>query len=520
MAMKTNVRRIAWCLVLATLAQVPVFAGDAAFAKKPTATAAGNDTKIEFSVTAACDVEVTILDSKGGEVRHLAAGQLGAKEAAEPLSPNSLSQSLVWNGKDDRGKALPKAAYTVRVRLNMRPEGIRSVIKDPDVKDAEKNAAASLYEPGRLGPTRPGIDKSAFTKEQLEKISRFHKWTIEADKEDDRCYIGIPGVKMYRFQGRSNTLDVITVPAKVKGSIFGFTVGVNGDLVWNPYVRFDRDLKEIPPVEGMDTHPNAQRWNYGMLNYQRARPFHEYWSGVTGIEGLDGRAYLYTGETIPYMHLYIWDTWENKRELHDGFQKGITIAGRGGHAACSRADCAGNFYLAVAGGPSAVEKPKEKSPISEGTIIKFNPEARWETDVNYPYAAKPTDEAELKTAIQWDNNQKEWLSKYIRVYPRVMSLVNNGCCCGGGHFDVDEFGRLYVPDSGDGQVVILDNAGNEIFHVQDTADSDDGKGTKVNLGYPHRLACSRQALYLSDPVNNRVLRIKLKWQTEETCGVK
>ena len=45
---------------------------------------------------------VTVEDAQGKIIRHLAAGVLG-KNPPEPLQPNSLAQSLTWDGKDDFG---------------------------------------------------------------------------------------------------------------------------------------------------------------------------------------------------------------------------------------------------------------------------------------------------------------------------------------------------------------------------------------------------------------------------------
>src|SRR5262249_51053386 len=82
-----------------------LMAGEAvpAFTRKPTATKAGDAIKLEFTSDRATDVTVTVEDAHGKIVRHLAAGVLG-KNAPEPLQPNTLAQSLTWDGKDDFGK--------------------------------------------------------------------------------------------------------------------------------------------------------------------------------------------------------------------------------------------------------------------------------------------------------------------------------------------------------------------------------------------------------------------------------
>jgi outer membrane protein assembly factor BamB len=105
-----------------------------AFTKKPTAAQSGNQLKIDFTVDRPTDVAVTVEDVQGQIIRHLAAGVLG-KNPPEPLQPNSLTQSLAWDGKDDFGKvALGKGGgpFKVRVQLGMRPEFGGFLMHNPD----------------------------------------------------------------------------------------------------------------------------------------------------------------------------------------------------------------------------------------------------------------------------------------------------------------------------------------------------------------------------------------------------
>ena len=63
---------------------------------------------------------VAIEDAKGKVVRHLVAGMLG-KNPPAPLQPNSLAQTLTWDGKDDFGKALP--GQYLKEKIPTRNEG-------------------------------------------------------------------------------------------------------------------------------------------------------------------------------------------------------------------------------------------------------------------------------------------------------------------------------------------------------------------------------------------------------------
>ena len=79
----------------------------------------------------ATDVAVTIEDANGKIIRHLAAGVLG-KNPPEPLQPNTLAQSLDWDGKDDFGKPAADGPFKVRVQLGMKAEFDRFLMHNPD----------------------------------------------------------------------------------------------------------------------------------------------------------------------------------------------------------------------------------------------------------------------------------------------------------------------------------------------------------------------------------------------------
>lgn len=89
------------------------------FARKPTVTKVGEKYIVAFASKARCDATVAVIDEKGRVVRHLASGVLGGN-APRPFIQGSLSQSLEWDGRDDKGKpALP--GCQVRVSLGLKP---------------------------------------------------------------------------------------------------------------------------------------------------------------------------------------------------------------------------------------------------------------------------------------------------------------------------------------------------------------------------------------------------------------
>ncbi|MFW6159023.1 MAG: hypothetical protein ACOC8E_06660, partial [Planctomycetota bacterium] len=107
------------------------------FAEKPRVTRDGDTVTITFATKAHCDATVAIESSSassGGAakiIRHLASGVLGPK-APPPFRKNSLTQEIVWDGKDDQGVYVDdKEACVVRVSLGLRPRFERTLFWSP-----------------------------------------------------------------------------------------------------------------------------------------------------------------------------------------------------------------------------------------------------------------------------------------------------------------------------------------------------------------------------------------------------
>jgi hypothetical protein len=91
------------------------------FTEKPAVKLVAKDRyRISFAVKGNCDVTVALVDKEGGVVRHLASGVLGPNAPA-PFRKSSLSQKIVWDGKDDLGEyEKDPGALSVRVSLGVK----------------------------------------------------------------------------------------------------------------------------------------------------------------------------------------------------------------------------------------------------------------------------------------------------------------------------------------------------------------------------------------------------------------
>jgi hypothetical protein len=146
------------------------------FARNPVVTRQGDQVEIRFETKGFCDVTVAIEEGGVGDrgsgvgdskqhsasspqpeprtpttsphspkiVRHLASGVLGPK-APPPLQPNSKSQVLTWDGKDDQGHYVDdREALRVRVSLGLQARFERTLFWSPEKRGSTNVRAAPV----------------------------------------------------------------------------------------------------------------------------------------------------------------------------------------------------------------------------------------------------------------------------------------------------------------------------------------------------------------------------------------
>ena len=121
----------------------------------------------------------------------------------------------------------------------------------------------------------------------------------------------------------------------------------------------------------------------------------------------------------------------------------------------------------------------------------------------------------------------------------------SGCHCNGTDFDMDDFGRVFAPDTGRFRVGVLDTNGNEILsfgaygnqdfcgpesYVVDPATkllrprkADDPRDLvspfakpELAFGWIVGLAVTDKYAYVDDVINKRILRVRLDYAAAET----
>ncbi len=139
------------------------------------------------------------------------------------------------------------------------------------------------------------------------------------------------------------------------------------------------------------------------------------------------------------------------------------------------------------------------------------------------------------TSVDWALN---W-ARANSLWPMTFGLA---CCAiemmaaGAARFDLDRYGRIYMPNAITNSVRIVDNAGNEIIEFGKYGNFDSlymnpnaGGGKKgeptvavpdIPLGWPTAVGVTRDAIYVCDTYNRRAVRVVPVHAAEETCPVK
>jgi hypothetical protein len=122
------------------------------------------------------------------------------------------------------------------------------------------------------------------------------------------------------------------------------------------------------------------------------------------------------------------------------------------------------------------------------------------------------------------------------VYPHLAPRTSGGCVCKEARFDLDEFGRLYVPDVMDFCVRVYDNSANLLCKMGYYGNSDAVGGQnsgptaglplpssaapEISFGWPMTCGVNRAGrLYVGDVLNQRIVRVDLGYAVEAIVPV-
>jgi hypothetical protein len=117
----------------------------------------------------------------------------------------------------------------------------------------------------------------------------------------------------------------------------------------------------------------------------------------------------------------------------------------------------------------------------------------------------------------------------LKVYPQGLggfSGLGHYCQCRSPRFDLDDFGRLFIPNALTSEVKVTDNSGNTILTFGEYANVDSkGPGSLVPtqdipLATPLCIAAGDNYLYISDVNNARLVRAKMNFVLDNIPEIK
>jgi DNA-binding beta-propeller fold protein YncE len=93
------------------------------------------------------------------------------------------------------------------------------------------------------------------------------------------------------------------------------------------------------------------------------------------------------------------------------------------------------------------------------------------------------------------------------------------CVCSAGRFDLDEFGRLFVPDALRHRVTVLDAAGNEVTRFGSYGNAD-SEGPEIGLADPWWVAAASDRVYVGEQQACRIVKVRLECAAAAECAVR
>lgn len=311
---------------------------------------------------------------------------------------------------------------------------------------------------------------------------------MDVDREAELVYVTGNGSGVWRYHGETGQggrlpIKAVDLAIGPGGHIYAWGLG----SYEGPIARYTRDLRPAP-LGGAG--PNT----YGQLYGRAGRG-----SAVCGMD-VDQKGRVYATYGTNECHVRVYDETgklvDFPRKETRGDHKGevpAVITGVTGYGGSLRVDLQGNLYLLQAGVPKGTpaapgHEKDEASRQAVGTVYKFPPTGG---------------------EIQTKDFSVVGVTGAVATYPGCgpVSRWNavGACACTKPRFDVDDYGRLYLPNATTFTVSVRDNAGNEIVSFGSYGNLDSA-GPEIPMGWPVTAGASDKYVYVGDALNHRVVR--------------
>jgi len=322
-------------------------------------------------------------------------------------------------------------------------------------------------------------------------------WT---DPVTDDVYVNNGWNRLTRYNGLTGEQD------RLAESAIDLAIGPDRNLYmigrkgWKePVYRCNLELEPVPfTATGTPTAGKEIYGRYGMG-----------WSNKGLAVAPDGRVFV--------RHMYEWTKYhvlvfraDGSLEEHGRVGGGI-VGPVDGQIGGLRVDRQGNIYLSMAGHPKG---SKLKARRFEGCVVKV--------------AASGGGLVGQEGSVSGMAFAKHFFEGATAAYPQLAPRQDpSGCVCKEARFDIDDFGRIYVPNVIDFCVRVYDNAGNLIHRFGHYGNADStGKDAQettptIPLGWPMTCGVNRHGrVYVADVLNHRIVRADLFYETEIEVEIK
>jgi sugar lactone lactonase YvrE len=334
---------------------------------------------------------------------------------------------------------------------------------------------------------------------------------MDVDREAELVYVTRSGGTVWRFNGETGEggpLDIKAVDVAVGPNGHLYTWGTDGGY-HGPIARYTRELKPAPL-------PSTGEHTFGYLYGRAGRG-----SSVCGLD-VDSRGRVFATYGVNECHIRAYDengkliNFDRKRTVNT--RRGpeevpVAVDGVSGYGGSVRLDPRGNIYVLQHGLPEDHQPPPgyeddEAWRRAVGTIYKFGP-----------------DGGELIQARSSVKSAVGMMARYPGCGPVSRWRADGSCACTKPRFDVDDFGRLYIPNGITFSVSIRDNANNEIVRFGSYGNFDcrgpesQEPEPEIPLGWPVTAGASDRFVYVGDTLNHRIVRVDKVFASEVVAAI-
>lgn len=322
---------------------------------------------------------------------------------------------------------------------------------------------------------------------------------VKIDLNKDGGIVGGPGGKY-----KSGDYTAIYVASTRSSKIWqpGFAVGANGDIwVWaneqkNAYLNaaFDDQGKAVPWEQ-------FEKSNWEAIYNSGDTPLRP---GIAKLPNGGGKALI-----------MVWD--------RDGRLKCTEAVENTQKGQCLRLDLQNNLYylnqFSLAGKKGVNMECFKNSQMPAGMLVKISPKGSWPMARVLPKGSTPT------LPGLTDLTHRDFPVEGVTwVVPNADDIFS-GCQCHMFHFDLDSFARSFLPVGVLNSILVYDINGNLVARIGRYG-NEDSRGPdslepdpEIGISHPRTVGVSDEALYIADEGNNRTLRVKLDYHSEESTLV-